>query len=70
MSSGGKVRKFSQEFFLSHASGKILQDVGDRIPCAADARFTAPLVRLDCYNLPIIHERIISQTKPAGEHLK
>jgi len=55
----GKIGKFSQQFFLRHASRKVFQHVGYRHSRAANAGLAASLIRLDGYDSLIIHGRII-----------
>ena len=50
-----QLREVSQNLLLAHAGSEVLKDVGDRDPHSADARFAAPLSRLNRNNLQVVH---------------
>ena len=63
----GKIRKFSQQFFLRHASCKVFQHVGHRHSRTANAGLAASLIRLNGNDSLIIHNQIIPQPRVSGE---
>ncbi len=52
---GGQIREVTEDFLDRHSRGKIVKHIPDGDAQPADAGLAAPLVRLNCNKLRVIH---------------